>query len=143
MALYILFLHWTCLRVPYNQSQGPFIPSVHSSFHKYYHNRISGHKYQPGIKWRSHLDYNACIVHNDYLNTSPMDYWSNWFTAAVCRGFKQEGIEHAPLNLGSQLASFNLPNCQILLRTLCSRYHSMTTAKMIWRIKDITYINKD
>lgn len=101
--------HWPCtfyfciepVWVSYNQSQGPSVPSVHSSFHKYYHNRISGHKYQPGIKWRSHLDYNACIVHNDYLNTSPMDYWSNWFTAAVCRGFKQEGIEHAPLNLGS------------------------------------------
>lgn len=76
--------HWPCtfyfciepVWVSYNQSQGPSIPSVHSSFHKYYHNSISGHKYQPGIKWRSHLDY-ACIVHNDYLNTSPMDYWSN------------------------------------------------------------------
>lgn len=69
--------HWPCtfyfciepVWVSYNQSQGPSVPSVHSSFHKYYHNRISGHKYQPGIKWRSHLDYNACIVHNDYLNT--------------------------------------------------------------------------
>lgn len=57
IGLVHFFLHWI-YRVSYNQwSRGPSIPSVHSSFHKYYHNSISAHKYQPGIKWRSHLDY--------------------------------------------------------------------------------------